>query len=134
VDVVCPGCGYGNAEETLSGFCSTCDGRLAVERYEREDAAAVAARRSSWRARTRNPSESREAAAARQRRHRLLLDVAPSEPVPPSGADPWILGQEAVQLVRKVRSITRDRPRGMDLLDRIEVLIRWLATGPQDTA
>jgi hypothetical protein len=114
-----PGCGYGNAEGTLSGFCSTCDGKLAVERYEREDAAAVEARRSSWRARTKVPSGSREAAAARQRRHRLLLDLAPSEPIPPSGADPWLLGQEAVQLVRKVRSITRDRPHGMEHLDRL---------------
>jgi hypothetical protein len=132
VDVVCPPCGYGSAEGTLSGFCSTCDGKLAVERYEREDAAVAEVRHSSWRARTKNPSESREAAAARQRRHRLLLDVAPSEPVPARGADPWLLGQEAVQLVRKVRSITRDRPRGTEHLDRLEVLIRWLATGPQD--
>jgi uncharacterized Zn finger protein (UPF0148 family) len=130
VDVVCLACGYGNADGTLSGFCSTCDAKLAVERYEREDGAAVEVRRSSWRARTKNPSESRQAAAARQRRHRLQVDVAPNEPVPP-GADPWILGQEAVQLVRRVRSITRDRPRGRDLLDRIEVLIKWLATGPQ---
>lgn len=132
-DLLCSRCT--RREAGPSGFCEPCTGEHLVEANNERDADEIARRRYAWRSRSvgngGTPSATRVAACARQRRHRVLSEVRPKEPVPP-GADPLELGREALMCLRQLRSVyTRNgRTALLAELERAEELVRWLAWGP----
>jgi uncharacterized Zn finger protein (UPF0148 family) len=131
VDAVCPACGFGTvSEESLSGFCAQCDEKRHVAEYQDKHAVAIETRKTAWRNRT-PPSTSKAAATARQRRHRLLVALTPTEP-PPANADPWELANEAIIALNLLRSGVAHSEVLTMKLELVAERVRWLAIGPQD--
>jgi hypothetical protein len=129
--VICPGCGYETVpDDSVSGFGPSCDGKHYIADYEAQESDAIEARKTAWRKRA-APSTSREAARARQRRHRLKEALTPTEP-PPANADPWEIAKEAVGALNKVRAGVAHNPILTEQVDLAAERVRWLAIGPQD--
>jgi hypothetical protein len=81
--------------------------------------------------RSRTPSETPEALAARQREHRLRERVRPAEPVAPN-ADPWLIADEALDLLDRTRLRLVRLKMSIDDIDQAAELLRRLAWGPED--
>jgi hypothetical protein len=131
VEDVCPACGFGTVrDDSLSGFCESCDEKRYVMEYQGQEADAIDSRRLAWRQRT-APSTSKAAATARQRRHRLLVALTPTEPPPPE-ADPYELAREAIIALNLLRSGVAHSEVLTMKLELVAERVRWLAIGPQD--
>ncbi|MGH2635751.1 MAG: hypothetical protein ACRDHU_06375 [Actinomycetota bacterium] len=122
---VCPSCGLRYIEDPVTGFCEPCAGERAAESYLAAEAGAIAERRSAWVDRTAYRRHWRE----RQNRKRLLERVRPREPAPPH-ADPFVMAQEALMHLAKLRGAARRSGALMPHLEAAEELIRQLAWGP----
>ena len=123
---LCPNCTIREAD-TPSGFCSPCVVARTAELYAERDHVAVRLRSISWSERTTRPDS--EFVNLRQRRHRLIAAVRPQTPAP-AGTDPWLLAEQAVRALGRVRSsLPRTSSRVEDLEQAIE-LVRRLAWGP----
>jgi hypothetical protein len=75
-----------------------------------------------------------EALAERQREHRLRERVRPTEPPEPN-ADPWLIADEALDAVDRLRKPSFAGDRGISRDEDFELvaeLIRKLCWGPED--
>jgi len=80
---------------------------------------------------SRTPSERPEALAARQREHRLRERIRPKVPVA-SNADPWVIADQALDALDRIRPLHRNQGRALEDLDEAAELLRRLAWGPED--
>ena len=71
-----------------------------------------------------------DALAARQRAHRLRKRVWP-EMRPPANADPWLIADEALDLLDGIRRELRPGKAVLDV-DQAQELVKQLAVGPED--
>ena len=74
-------------------------------------------------------SDAPEALSARQREHRLRVRVEPRER-PPSNADPWLLAEEALDLLDGLRRELSPVGRAVRDLEQAQELLKQLAVGP----
>lgn len=72
-----------------------------------------------------------EAMAARQRRHRLVIETRP-EQFASADTDPLTLGKEALEALRRVRQALGAQAAGRAYLDEAAELVKQLAHGPQE--
>ncbi len=79
----------------------------------------------------RTNSERPEALAARQREHRLQERVKPKQPAPPN-TDPWLIADEALDLLDRAERRLRHLRLPADELEEIGELLRRLAWGPEE--
>ena len=99
------------------------------ENYAERDRSAVQLRLVAWSERTTRPDVG--VVKLRQQRSRLRRIVQPHEPAP-ADADPWLLAEQAVRALGRVRSaLPRTSSRVADLEQAVEI-VRRLAWGPQD--
>jgi hypothetical protein len=125
---LCPSCAR-RAIDTPSGLCAPCVVARATELYAERDRSAVQVRWFAWSERTSQPDV--DLVRLRQQRHRLRETVRPREPAP-ADVDPWVLADQAVRALGRVRSaLPRTSARVEDLEQAIE-LVRRLAWGPDD--
>jgi hypothetical protein len=98
-----------------------------AELNAKRDSSAVQVRWIAWSERTTQPDV--EVVKLRQQRSRLRRIVQPHEPAP-ADVDPWLLAEQAVRALARVRSaLPRTSSRVEDLEEAIE-LVRRLAWGP----
>jgi hypothetical protein len=113
-----------------AGLCSPCVVERVAANYAPVDRRAVSIRVESWSTRTTRPDVDL-AQRLRQQRSRLRRIVQPHEPAPVD-VDPWVLADQAVRALGRVRSaLPRTSARVEDLEQAIE-LVRRLAWGPDD--
>jgi hypothetical protein len=131
ISELCPRCGRRVQEDDRTGFCIPCAGQSVVEQYQLQEVKEIAARRQSWAKQKGRACNSRPAARERQRRHRLLEQVRPTEPAPP-GTDPLELGREGVLCLNDVigHFSKEGLPAQLVALHRAREIIRQLAWGP----
>jgi hypothetical protein len=79
----------------------------------------------------RAPSDEPEALAARQREHRLRERIWPRER-PASNADPWLLADDALDLLEGIRRELRPTGKAVLDLEQAQELVKRLAVGPED--
>jgi hypothetical protein len=125
---LCPSCTRREID-TPSGLCTPCVVERVRENYAERDRSAVQLRLVAWSERTTRPDV--EVVKLRQQRSRLRRIVQPHEPAP-ADVDPWLLAEQAVRALARVRSaLPRTSSRVEDLEQAIE-LVRRLAWEPQD--
>jgi hypothetical protein len=71
------------------------------------------------------------ALAARQREHRLRKRVWPRER-PSRNADPWLIADEALDLLDGIRKELRPTGKAVLDLEQAQELVKQLAVGPED--
>jgi hypothetical protein len=98
--------------------------------YEAQEADAIEARRAAWHKRT-APSASKEATRARQRRHRLLVALTPTERPPPD-CDPYELAKQAIDNLNQLKPGLAHSEVLTLKLELVTERIKQLATGPRD--
>ncbi len=98
--------------------------------YEAQESDAIARRKAAWRKRT-SPSASKEAATARQRKHRLLEALKTDKPAPPD-ADPYELAREAIIALNLLRAGVVHNENLTMKIELVAERVRWLAIGPGD--
>jgi hypothetical protein len=123
---LCPSCALREVD-TVSGLCALCVVERVAELYAGRDRSAVRVRWIAWSDRTKRPDA--EVVKLRQQRHRLREIVRPRRPAP-AGADPWVLGAEAVRLLARTRRALSRTSNRVEDLDRAIELVRQLAWGP----
>ena len=123
---LCPSCALREAN-TPSGLCAHCVVNRHAEAYAERGRVAVHLRLISWTERTTRPDV--EVVRLRQQRHRLTEAVRPATPAP-AGTDPWLLAQEAVRALGRVRSALPRTSTRIDDLERAIELVKQLAWGP----
>ena len=125
---LCPSCTRREID-TPSGLCAPCVVARTAELYAERDRSAVQVRLIAWSKRTTRPDV--EVVKLRQQRSRLRRIVQPHEPAP-ADVDPWVLAEQAVRALGRVRSsLPRTSSRVEDLEQAIEI-VRRLAWGPDD--
>jgi hypothetical protein len=121
---LCPSCARREID-TPSGLCAPCVVARTAELYAERDRSAVQVRWISWTERTTRPDV--EVVKLRQQRSRLRRIVQPHEPAP-ADVDPWLLAEQAVRALARVRSaLPRTSARVEDLEQAIE-LYGWPQT------
>jgi hypothetical protein len=123
---LCPSCTHREID-TPSGLCAPCAVERVAENYAERDHVTVRLRSISWSERTTRPDG--EVVKLRQQRSRLRRIVQPREPAP-ADVDPWLLAEQAVRALARVRSAL---PRTSNRVDDLELaieLVRRLAWGP----
>jgi hypothetical protein len=83
----------------------------------------------AWTARTTRPDV--EVVKLRQQRSRLRRIVQTYEPAP-ADVDPWLLAEQAVKALARVRSALPRTSSRVEDLERAVELVRQLAWGPDD--
>ncbi len=124
---LCPGCGYRQVDDPVSGFCIQYRERRTVEIYQEKQSKVARRRSNMWAERT---APSREWDAERQRAHRLLRDTRPRQPASPF-ADPLEIASEALDRCTRVRQALKSNIQARAALDEVEEALRRLAWGPQ---
>jgi hypothetical protein len=125
---LCPSCTRREID-TPSGLCAPCVVARTAELYAERDRSAVKVRWFAGSERTTQPDV--DLVRLRPQRHRLRETVRPREPAP-ADVDPWLLAEQAVRALGRVRSaLPRTSNRVHDLEQAIE-LVRRLAWGPDD--
>jgi hypothetical protein len=123
---LCPGCGYRQVDDPVSGFCVQCRERRTVEVYQGRQGEAARKRAKMWAERT---APGREWDSERQRAHRLLQDTRPRQPASPF-ADPLEIASEALDRCTRIRQALKSNVQGRAALDEVEEALRVLAWGP----
>ena len=126
--LLCPSCAA-RPVDSVVGFCSACVIERMRENYVAADHRAVGIRVLSWSARSTQPDV--EVVKLRQQRSRLRRIVQPHEPAP-ADVDPWLLAEQAVRALARVRSALPRSSTRVDDLERAVELVRQLAWGPDD--
>jgi hypothetical protein len=125
---LCPSCTRREID-TPSELCAPCVVERVAANYALSDRQAVSIRVRLWSERTTQTDES--VVRLRQQRHRLTTLVRPREPAP-AGVDPWLLAEQAVRALGRVRSALPPSSSRVDDLELAAEVIRRLAWGPDD--
>jgi hypothetical protein len=125
---LCPSCTRREID-TPSGLCAPCVVERIAANYAAADHQAVSARLVAWSSRTTRPDV--EVVKRRQQRSRLRRIVQPYEPAP-ADVDPWLLAEQAVKALARVRSALPRTSSRVEDLERAVELVRQLAWGPDD--
>jgi hypothetical protein len=102
-----------------TGLCDPCTGAELAERYKERERVESEARIRAW----------REWDRTRQRHHRLMVKLRPTE-LPSPEVDPLELGREALQLLGRMHL---QGPYQLAVREQVGELVRQLAWGPEDS-
>jgi hypothetical protein len=102
-----------------TGFCEVCTAATVGERYKERERVESESRIRAWRAWDRE----------RQRHHRLMVKLRPTEPASPE-VDPLELGRQALHLLGQMRLHGAYQ---MAVREQVGELVRQLAWGPAST-
>lgn len=124
---LCPACGYREADDLDSGFCTQCRQDKTLQTYRDKQEEDAQSRKNVW---IKQTAVSREWDAERQRVHRFIRHLRPREPVPDT--DPWRIALEALRLVDVVRrpNTVMSRLDHAGAAEELKEHITWLAYGP----